>query len=139
MRRQKKSVEEVYQDGKLSHDAKQLYDVIVAKGAVPLHALKSLTGFQQKESKSRFDRAVTELQMRMFITMCARQQKLSQSGEAYGWFSTVFCTMEQYFGPEVFEKAASLKPEEAVEAIRARVLLLNPSASGKAIEKFIRG
>lgn len=139
VRRQNKSFEEAYQDGKVSHDAKQLYDVIAEQGAVPLHALKTLAGFQQKESKSRFDRAVTELQMRMFITMCARQQKLSQSGEAYGWFSTVFCTMEQYFGAEVFEKAAALKPEEAAKTILAQVLTLNPNANSKTIDKFIRG
>ena len=107
------------------------------RGVVPLHELKSLSGLDHKENKARFERALTELQMRMFITMCARQQKQSSTGEDYGWFSTVFCTTERYFGNAVFEKAASLKPEEAAKAIRQQVFKLNPDAKAKNIEEFI--
>lgn len=139
VRRRNQSFKDAYSDGTLSHEAKRLYDVVSERGAVPLHALKSLSGLDRKESKSRFDRALTELQTRMFITMCARQQKQSKTGEEYGWFSTVFCTAETFFPDAVFQKAASLKPEEAADAIRAQVLSLNPGAKAKNTEKFIKG
>lgn len=138
-RRRNQSFEEAYLDGTLSHDAKLLYEVVSERGAVPLHELKSLSGLGHKENKARFERALTELQMRMFITMCARQRKQSGAGEDYGWFSTVFCTVERYFGNEILGKAASLKSEDAADAIRRQVLTLNPDANAKTIEKFIKG
>ena len=75
----------------------------------------------------------------MFLTMCGRQQKLSQKGEEYGWYSTVFCTTEQFWGEEVFEKAAKIKKEDAIQAITKHVLLINPQSEAKKINKFILG
>ena len=71
--------------------------------------------------------------------MCGRQQKISQNGAEYGWASTVFCTTENFWPPEVFEKAASIGTEKAEDAITARIYQLNPNADGKRIVKFIRG
>ncbi|HPF88513.1 MAG TPA: hypothetical protein PK537_10735 [Candidatus Limiplasma sp.] len=139
VRRQNKSFSQAYQDGTVSFEAKRIYDVISEHGAVPLHSIKLLSGLNQKEDKSRFDRALTELQMRMFITMCARQQKRSKTGEAYGWYATVFTPVEQYFSDEVFKKAASLQEAEAANAIQAQIMKLNPRASNKTIAKFIKG
>ena len=81
--------DEAYADGIISHMAGQIYTLLQSDGALPLHMLKSLGGFG-KEDKSRFDSALTELQMRMYITMCGRQQKLSSEGKSYGWASTAF-------------------------------------------------
>ena len=139
VRRRGISFSQAYDDGTLSHEAKLLYTVIQNHDPIPLHSLKALSGLNQKESKSRFDRALTELQTRMFITMCARQQKQSQTGEEYGWFSTVFSTVERFFGDEVFQKAASIPADEAAAAIRTQVLALNPEANDKTIAKFIKG
>ena len=77
--------------------------------------------------------------MRLFLTMCGRQQKLSQKGEEYGWYSTVFCTTEQFWGEDVFSQAAKITKDEAMGAIRKRVLELNPQAEEKKIQKFILG
>jgi hypothetical protein len=59
--------------------------------------------------------------MKLYLTMCGIQQKLSQKGE------------------EVFERAAELTPEEAAERITERVCSLNPLANEKKIGKFIKG
>ena len=139
VRRHGQTFSQAYADGTLSHEARLLYDVVEEQGAVPLHSLKTLSGLHRKEDKSRFERALTELQSRMFITMCARQQKQSQKGEAYGWFSTVFCTTERFFSPGVFQKAASIPTEEAADKIRAQILQLNPAANEKIMVKFIKG
>jgi len=132
------SFEEAYSGGTISHDAKRIYSVILENGTLPLHAIKQLAGFG-KEEKSQFDRALTELQMKLYLTMCGRQQKLSQKGEEYGWSSTVFCTTESFWGEDIFEDAENLSQNEAVKKITAQVLRLNPDAAPKKILKFITG
>ena len=77
--------------------------------------------------------------MRMYLSMCGRQQKLSQKGAEYGWYSTVFCTTEQFWGEGVFADAAKITKDAALEAITNQVLLLNPQAEEKKIQKFILG
>jgi len=139
VRRRHESFADAYQNGTVSHEAKRVYDVVAAQDGVPLHTLRLLSGMQDKESKARFDRALTVLQTRMFITMCARQKKLSQSGEAYGWFSTVFTTVERYFPEDVFQKAACLNAEDAANAIKKQILKLNASAAVKTMDRFIKG
>ncbi|MDP3447424.1 MAG: hypothetical protein Q8S22_05120 [Eubacteriales bacterium] len=137
-RRGKEVFESAYADGTLSHAAKRIYNVVLEYGTLPLHAIKQLASFGAEE-KSRFDSALTELQMRMFLTMCGRQQKLSQKGEEYGWYSTVFCTTEQFWGEEVFATATKIKKDDAIHAITEQVMKINPQAEQKKIQKFIIG
>jgi hypothetical protein len=80
-----------------------------------------------------------DLQTGLFITMSGMQQKVSRMGIEYGWFSTVFCTTERFWGNDVFEKAAGIRTDEAAEIITNRILELNPSAEPKKIVKFIKG
>ena len=138
VRRGGTSFDEAYEDGTISHFAKRIYEVVTSYGTLPSHAIKQLAGFS-KEDKSGFERALVELQMRMFLTTCGRQQKMSQKGEEYGWSSAVFCTTEQFFGDDVFEEAAKISAEEAFERISLQILKLNSSAPEKKIAKFIRG
>jgi hypothetical protein len=130
--------DEAYGGGKISNFAKRIYDVVADNGTLPLDGIKQMAGFS-KEDKSGFDRAITELQMKMFLTMCGRQQKLSRKGEEYGWSSTVFCTTENFFGEAVFETAAKITGDEAHQKIREQILRLNPDALDKKINKFICG
>lgn len=138
VRRQGKSFEQAYEDGEISHAAKVIYDIVSENGSVPLHEIKQLGGFT-KEDKSRFDRAIIDLQMKMYITMCGRTSKLNKSGEEYGWNVTVFCTPESFFGEDLIENAMKIPPEEAADKIRGQVLHLNPKAEEKKIRKFIFG
>ena len=137
-RRDGNTFEEAYTDGTISHFAKRIYDVVAANDALPSHIIKQLARFT-KEDKSRFDLALTELQMKMYLTMCGQQQKLSKKGEEYGWSSTVFCTTERFFGDDIFEKAKKIRAYEAGKIIKEHVLKLNPSAQEKKILKFIFG
>ena len=138
-RRDGVGAEEAYYNGTLSREAKLIYDLISENGAMPVHIIKSMGGFG-KADKSRFDRALTELQMRMFVTMCGRQQKTSLSGEEYGWSSTVFCTVEDFWAQR--EKPFATAQTDAIEAyekIKSQILLLNPNAKLRDIDKFIKG
>ena len=132
------SFEEEYFSGKIPLMAKHIYEAVQAGGSVPLHTLKQQLGIT-KETKSAFESALTLLQMKMYLTMCGRQQKLSADGTPYGWFSTMFCLPEDYFGSSVFTKADALGYDEAFGKIKKRILALNPSAKDKRIDRFIKG
>lgn len=137
-RRGNVSLAEAYAAGHVGAEAKRIYELVAAEGAVPVHRIKLEGGFS-KEDKSRFDRALTELQMGLYLTMCGRACKLSKQGEAYGWSSTVFCTTEAFWGPEVFDRAAGITPAEAERAVSERVLAIHPEAPPKKLKKFIYG
>lgn len=102
-----------------------------------LHEIKSLGGFG-KEDKSAFDRAMIELQMGMYITMIGRKQKRSQYGIEYGWNSTVFATVEDFWS-ERGCAIPELDARKSYEKIRQQILRLNPAAEEKTIRKFILG
>lgn len=132
------TADEAYYDGTLGQYAKRIYDLIQDNGTLPVHAIKQLGGFS-KEDKSPFERGLVELQMKLLITTCGRQQKVSEAGEAYGWSSTVFCTTEQFWGDEVFREAADIGQDAAIERIMAQIYCLNPDAQQKRAMKFIKG
>lgn len=136
VRRSGETFSDAYENGTISQTAKRIYE-IVSDGEVAFHEIKQLGGFR-REDKAKFDRAMVELQMGMFITMCGRAQKVNQYGIAYGWNSTVFTTVEDFWEKRGFS-LPDLDPEESYEAVRAQVLRLNPAAEEKKIKKFIRG
>ncbi len=137
-RRSSMSFEEEYSGGTISNYAKRIYSVVSDNGTLPLHVIKQLAGFG-KEEKSKFDRALVELQMKMYLTMCGRQQKVSKTGEEYGWSSTVFCTTESFWGKDVFEKVSRLDKTNAIDAIIEQVFIVNPNAKPAKVLKFIIG
>lgn len=136
VRRNGESLEEAYERGAVSHEGKRIYDIVSA-GDTALHEIKALGGFG-KEDKARFDRALTELQMGLFLTMTGRKQRKNKAGLEYGWNSTVFTTVERFWEERGFA-IPELSPEESYETIRAQILRLNPAAEEKTIRKFIRG
>jgi len=137
-RRGRDTFQDAYVSGTISHAAKRIYDTIIDNGILPSHDIKRLAGFA-KEEKSAFERGLVELQMKMFITVCGAQQKISQKGDAHGMPSCMFCTVEHFWGRDVFEHAAEMSVDEACDAIREQVLRLNPLAEEKRITKFILG
>ena len=137
-RRGNAELAEDYENGIISNAARRIYNVVLENETLPLHAIKQLAGFS-REDKSRFDRALVELQMKMYLSMCGSQQKTSSQGEEYGWSSTVFCTTEHFWGEEVFEKAKALNKNEAFNALTKQIMLLNPAADSKNISRFILG
>lgn len=136
VRRQGETFEEAYEKGQASHMAKRIY-TLVAGGEIALHEMKRRGSFG-KADKEAFDRAMIELQMGMFITMTGRKQKRNQFGLEYGWNSTVFCTVEDFWQQRGLE-LPDLPAEECYERIREQVLRLNPAAEEKVIRKFIMG
>ena len=137
VRRKGESFDEAYENGTISQMAKEIYDIISDSGEAAFHEIKRLGGFS-REDNGRFDRALVELQMRMFITMCGQAQKVDKYGRGYGWSSTVFTTVEDFWENRGLS-LPDLDAEESYDRIKARILQLNPEAERRKIDKFIRG
>ncbi|WP_310604149.1 AlkZ-related protein [Anaerosporobacter sp.] len=137
IRRQGETFEETYENGTISHTAKQVYEIISENGATALHEIKQMGGFK-KEDNSAFERAMIELQMRMFVTMSGRMQKRNKQGEGYGWSSTVFTTVEDFWNTRNVT-LQDIDANEAYTKIKEQILRLNSEATMKKIDKFIKG
>ena len=137
-RRGTANFEDFYLQGAMSQTAKSILGLLDEGGKLPVHDIKRIGRF---EDKPAFERALVELQMNMFITVCGSRQKLSKLGieATNGMASMVYCTTEKFFGKEVFKKAASISSETAYGKIREQILKLNPNAQEKKIQKFIFG
>lgn len=136
--RRGRSLIEEYEDGKVNYFAKRIYEVIAQSETIPFHVIKQICGFS-KEDSYQFDKALIELQMKMFVTMCGEQNKISNKGNEYGWSSTVFCTVERFFGEDVMKQADKIDEREAIEKITEQIYRLNPTANPRRITKFIKG
>jgi hypothetical protein len=137
-RRDGMDFDEEYAGGGLSHFAKRIYGVVKENAAVPIEGIKKLGGFARSD-KPRFESALVELQMRLYITICGVFQRMTKDGREYGWSSTVFSTTERFWGDAVFDEAAGISADEAYEAIRGQIYGLNPDADPAKASKFILG
>lgn len=138
LRRKGYDFEEACQVGLIGQMEKQIYERIVKSGSIPVHELKKQLGIT-KDHASVFDKALVELQMGMYITTCGRRQKSNLIGEHYGWSSTVFCTVEAYFGETFIASAFKLSQEEAEAKILQQLSSINPNYQTKKVKKFIYG
>ncbi|SHO53279.1 AlkZ-related protein [Anaerocolumna xylanovorans] len=138
VRRGDRELEEEYENGNISLFARKIYRLLTEYKELPLHLIKQYGGFSA-EDKARFDAAMTELQMKFYITMCGRARKTSKAGEEYGWSSTVFCLTEDFFGKEIIKEALKIKPDDAYEKIYQWINRLNAGANPKKVSKFIKG
>lgn len=134
-RRQGMTFDELWEDGRISALSRRIYEAVRDNGRVAMHDIKRLAGLAG-ETSAHIEKAMTDLQMSMLLTICGRRQKRNAFGEPCGWCSTVFCTPEEFWHTDGF---GDIDPEEAAEKIRARVLELNPEAQERRIKKFIFG
>lgn len=138
VRRGSRELEEEYEQGNISLFARKIYHLFIEYKELPLHLIKQYGGFKG-EDKSKFDAAMTELQMKFYITMCGRARKVSKAGEEYGWSSTVFCLKEDFFEEDIIRLALDIKPEDAYNKIFQWINKLNANANPKKASKFITG
>ena len=137
VRRKRESFQEAYERGTMSQTAKRIYDIVSGNGETAFHEIKCIGGFS-KEDHAKFEQAIVELQMHLYITMCGRAQKVNQYGEGYGWNSTVFSTVEDFWRKRSVILPI-LDPEDSYEKIKAQVFRLNSEADRKKVDKFIKG
>lgn len=135
-RRKGRSFSEIYSEGLISSHAKQIYDLFKHHKTLAVHEIKAMAGFT-KESNTKYENAMTELQMWMFITVNGTKQKISAKGDPYGWPSTAYSTVETWAGAELIEEAAAMKPADAMDEIIMRVQDVVPGADMKKIKRFV--
>mgnify|MGYP001059039469 CR=1 FL=1 len=101
-----------YEDGRLSVEAKQVYEVLLDQGALPTSRLRREAGLAGKENAGRFDRALAELQMDLRIA------KVSISDANRWGYCYVYDLLPRHFAG-VVEASAQIGGSQA----RAKILL----------------
>jgi hypothetical protein len=134
-RRKGRSFSEIYSEGLISNFSKQIYDLFKYHDTLAAHEIKSLSGVT-KDLNSKYENAMSELQMWMFITVSGTKQKISAKGEPYGWPSTAYSTVETWAGEQLMEEAYSINPENAMDEIMMRVKDIIPHAEMRKIRRF---
>jgi hypothetical protein len=118
-----------YLDGRLTVEAKQVYEVLVDQGALPTSRLRREAGLSGKSNASRFDRALAELQMDYRITKVA-------ISDANRWgYCYVYDLLSRYF-PEVIEAAKAISGRQARETILLRYLRTVVAATPQEVRKL---
>lgn len=104
-----------YQDGKLSIEAKQVYETLLTAGALPTSRLRREAALSGKANASRFDRALAELQMQFRITRVA-------TSDANRWgYMYVYDLFHRHF-TQVVAAARDIPGAQAREMILLRYL-----------------
>ncbi|SCX91598.1 AlkZ-related protein [Alkaliphilus peptidifermentans] len=135
-KRSGRNFSEIYSAGLISNYAKQIYDLFEDDTILAVHEIKSLGGFT-KDLNSKYEAAMCELQMWMFITVKGSKQKISAKGEPYGWPSTAYSTVEAWAGDKIMEESNNIKPKDAMEEIFQRIREISPDIEPKKIKRFL--
>jgi hypothetical protein len=99
-----------YVDGRLTVEAKQVYEALLEQGALPTSRLRREAGLGGKANASRFDRALAELQMDFRIAKVA-------ISDANRWgYCYVYDLLPRHF-PDVVEAAREISGRQARETI----------------------
>lgn len=139
VRREGKPLEQLYQEGHISQMAYGIYSLIREYGEVSVHKMQ-VALHVTKETRSAFQAALVHLQMQLLITVCGSEYKMGKNGQPYGWPTTVFCSVERFFGGiGVAGQAQEIGKERAAEKIAQQVRLLNPQVEDRALQSFIFG
>ncbi len=117
---------EDYLDGRLTVEAKRVYEALLAQGALPTSRLRREAGLSGKANASRFDRALAELQMDFRITRVA-------ISDANRWgYCYVYDLLPRHF-PEVVTAAEAITGRLARETILLRFLRTVVAATPRGV------
>lgn len=137
-RRGGEDFESLYGQGLMSHEAKRIYNLFDENPVLATHEIKGMAGMG-KEAKAEYERAMVELQMRMFITIQGMTRMVGRSGEPQSWPATSYTTVENWAKPEMIRDSLKIDPDEALERIVERVLAIVPDADLKKAQRFAMG
>jgi hypothetical protein len=118
-----------YLDGRLSVEAKQVYEVLLNQGALPTSRLRREAALSGKSNASRFERALTELQMDLRIAKVA-------ISDANRWgYCYVYDLLPRHFA-QVVHRAESITGRQARETILLRYLQTVLAATSQQVQKL---
>lgn len=125
---QKREYTREFTQGKLTRAAKEVMDALMDSPPQNTKGLKLATGLESRARRVEFDKALSELQEKMFVVKIA---------EEHGPFSFVWAPMTQVF-PEEIRKARRISTDEARERILDRYFRNQYVASVAAIHRLFR-
>ena len=118
-----------YVDGRLSVEAKQVFEVLLQEGALPTSRLRLEAGLGGKANASRFDRALAELQMDFRISKVA-------ISDANRWgYCYVYDLLPRHFA-EIVEAARAITGKQAREEILLRYLRTVVASTAREVLKL---
>lgn len=125
----------MYSEGLISNYAKKIYALFEKHENLAIFEIKAMAGFT-RESNSKFEAAMCELQMGMFITINGTKQKISAKGDLYGWPATAYSTVEKWAGEKLISKAQRINPKDAADEILERIEQFSPNMESKKARRF---
>ena len=118
-----------YRDGRLSVEAKQVYEVLLEQGALPTSRLRRDAGLAGKASATSFDRALAELQMDLRIAKVA-------ISDANRWgYCYVYDLLPRHF-PGVVAAAQAITGSQARETILLHYLRTVVAATPREVSRL---
>lgn len=120
-----------YMQGRMTQEAKAVYETLLAEGPLDTITLRRAARLSSRESDSRFNRALADLQADLKIIPVGTSQ-------AGGWrYSFVYDLVHQHY-PELPEQARSLKEGEARLRLVELYLLSIGATARREIPKLFR-
>lgn len=118
-----------YLDGRLSVEAKQVFEVLLVEGALPTSRLRLEAGLGGKANASRFDRALAELQMDFRISKVA-------ISDANRWgYCYVYDLLPRHFS-EAVEAAQAVTGRQARDVILLHYLRTVVASTAREVCKL---
>jgi hypothetical protein len=118
-----------YVDGRLSVEAKQVFEVLLQEGALPTSRLRLEAGLGGKANAGRFDRALAELQMDFRISKVA-------ISDANRWgYCYVYDLLPRHFA-EIVDAAQAITGRQAREVILLRYLRTVVACTAREVLKL---
>jgi hypothetical protein len=119
-----------YVDGRLSVEAKQVYEALLEQGAMPTSRLRREAGLSGKSNAGRFDRALAELQMAFRIAKVA-------ISDANRWgYCYVYDLLPRHLA-EVVGAAREISGRQARETILLRYLRTVVAATPRQVTRLL--
>ena len=106
---------EAYRDGKMSEEARRIYETLLENGALPTSELRRAAGISSKGAARLFDRAIAELQMGFRIVKVG-----TSDANRWGYCYVYDLFLRQF--PEPVAAARHIRQDDAAEAILQRYL-----------------
>jgi hypothetical protein len=105
-----------------------------------MHQIRAHLGFG-KDARNAYERALIELQMRVFLTSSGMARLLSADGEPHSWPATEFSRVEDWAPRELVTRGLNYDPVDAEHEVEERavaVLAANDTpADPKKVRRFV--
>jgi hypothetical protein len=122
--------QEIYEEGRITQEAKRICDFIYNKGATPTVRLKKEAGFRGKGGGYRFDKALKELQRSLLVA-----NRGIYTGES-SWPSIIVDLLPRIFPKEV-KKSLKVSEEKARKEIVKKFFDVALAARGKDLNGIL--